>query len=118
MQAQCKTSSGRTCGSKERDWDTAPNSLLPHLAAACRGGGYLQGGERLGEEKQMSRDYIHFFCLCLPPSALLAAKEGLLALERTQLPFQLQHMREKILGGWKLSLLFKLVLFSASLRDN
>lgn len=29
-----------------------------------------------------------------------------------------QHIREKVLGVWKLSLLFKLVLFSASLRDS
>lgn len=93
-----KTSSGRTCGPKERDWDTAPHFLLPHLTASCRGRGHLQGGERLREEKQMSREFIHFFCLCLPPSALLAAKEGPLALERTQLPLQAAHRREGIRG--------------------
>lgn len=99
MQAQCKkTSPGRTCEPNNRDWDTAPNFLLPHLAAEYRGREHLQGGEKLGEEKQMSRELIHLFCLCLPPSAFLAAEEDPLALERTQLPLQATHEREGIWG--------------------
>lgn len=93
-----RTSSGRTHGPKERDWDTAPHFSPPHLTASCRGRGHLQGGERLGEEKQRSREFIHFFLLCLPPPALLAAGGSPLSLERIQLPLQATQQREDIRG--------------------
>lgn len=75
--------------------------LLPvshHLTASCRGTGHLQGGERLGGGKERSGEFIHFFLLCLPPPALLAAKGAPLSLEGIQLPLQATQQREDIRG--------------------
>lgn len=93
-----RTSSGRTHGPKERDWETAAHFSPPHLTASCRGRGHVPGGERLGEEKLRCRKFICVFFLCLPPPALLAAGGAPLSLERIQLPLQTTQQREDIRG--------------------
>lgn len=60
--------------------------------------------------------YISFFCVF--PFQHSGQLEGLLCPWKESSHLSRQHNREKILGAWKVGLLLKLVLFSASFREN
>lgn len=111
-----RTSSGRTHRPKEGDWDAAPRFSPPHC--------FMQGhrtpsrrGEAGGEERRgPGNSYISFFCVF--PLQHSWQPKGLLCPWKESSCLSRQHNREKILGAWKVGLLFKLVLFSASLREH